>query len=55
MDCENGLDYPTKNNHYAPVAQLDRALVFGTRCWGFELLQVHQNIDFICFLILLDS
>ena len=34
-----------KSTH-APVAQLDRALVFGTKGWGFELLQVHQNSFF---------
>ena len=28
---------------YAPLAQLDRALVYGTKGWGFELLKVHQT------------
>ena len=28
---------------YALVAQLDRALVYGTKGWGFELLQAHQK------------
>ena len=27
----------------APLAQLDRALVYGTKGWGFELLMVHQK------------
>ena len=31
----------TKPN--APLAQLDRALVFGTRCWGFESLVVRHK------------
>lgn len=30
------LDFPG-----APVAQLDRASVFGTECWGFESLRVY--------------
>lgn len=35
----------TKPN--APLAQLDRALVFGTRCWGFESLVVrHKTLYF---------
>ena len=32
----------------APVAQLDRALVFGTKGWGFESLQaryIYQGIE----------
>jgi hypothetical protein len=29
----------------APVAQLDRAFVFGTKGWEFEPLQVHH---FLC-------
>ena len=28
---------------YAPLAQLDRALVYGTKGWGFELLMAHQT------------
>lgn len=28
---------------YAPVAQLDRASVFGTEGWGFKSLQTHQK------------
>ena len=27
---------------YAPLAQLDRALVYGTKGWGFELLMAHH-------------
>ena len=29
---------------YAPLAQLDRASVYGTEGWGFELLMVHQEV-----------
>ena len=32
-----------KETYYALVAQLDRALVYGTKGWGFELLQAHQR------------
>ena len=32
-----------ENMPYAPLAQLDRALVYGTKGWGFELLKVHQT------------
>ena len=31
-----------QKTEYAPLAQLDRALVYGTKGWGFELLKVHQ-------------
>ena len=27
--------------HWAPVAQLDRALAYGARGWGFESLRAH--------------
>ncbi len=30
---------------YASVAQLDRASVFGTECWGFKFLRSHQKIE----------
>ncbi len=30
---------------FAPLAQLDRALVYGTKGWGFELLMVHHKKD----------
>ena len=29
---------------YAPLAQLDRASVYGTEGWGFELLMVHHEV-----------
>ena len=32
------------SKEFAPVAQLDRASVFGTEGWGFESLQTHQNL-----------
>ena len=32
-----------KKINYALVAQLDRALVYGTKGWGFELLQAHHK------------
>ena len=32
-------------NHTAPVAQLDRASVFGTEGWGFESLRVYSTYD----------
>lgn len=28
---------------YAPLAQLDRASVYGTEGWGFELLRVRHK------------
>lgn len=28
---------------YAPIAQMDRAPVFGTGCYGFESYWEHQN------------
>ncbi len=28
---------------YAPLAQLDRALVYGTKGWGFDSLRARQN------------
>ena len=31
------------NKKNALLAQLDRALVYGTKGWGFELLMVHQK------------
>ena len=31
--------------NYAPIAQLDRALVYGTKGWGFELLWAHQKLQ----------
>ncbi len=33
--------------HLAPVAQLDRASVFGTEGWGFESLRARSQ-DYIC-------
>ena len=33
----------TGKNKYALLAQLDRALVYGTKGWGFELLTAHQQ------------
>ena len=32
-----------QKTEYAPLAQLDRALVYGTKGWGFELLKVHHH------------
>ena len=32
-----------KASIYAPLAQLDRALVYGTKGWGFELLMARQS------------
>ena len=32
-----------KASIYAPLAQLDRALVYGTKGWGFELLRARQK------------
>ena len=34
---------------YAPLAQLDRALVYGTKGWGFELLMARQGGHWIAF------
>jgi amino acid permease len=28
----------------APIAQLDRALVYGTSGWGFDSLWAHENL-----------
>ena len=28
---------------FAPLAQLDRALVYGTKGWGFDLLKARQK------------
>ena len=39
-----GIKEKQSNNRYAPLAQLDRALVYGTKGWGFELLMVHQEV-----------
>ena len=36
----------------APVAQLDRALVFGTKGWGFKSLRAHFKIVSFCETIL---
>ncbi len=36
------LQKPLWNNHLAPVAQLDRASVFGTGGWGFESLRAYS-------------
>ena len=35
----------TKNYCFAPLAQLYRALVFGTKGWGLESLVEHQNLN----------
>ena len=39
-----------KASIYAPLAQLDRALVYGTKGWGFELLRARQKrlIRIVC-------
>ena len=40
-----GFDNPHKKNyHFAPLAQLYRALVFGTKGWGLESLVEHHKI-----------
>lgn len=33
---------PKGTASYAPIAQLDRASVYGTEGWGFELLWAHH-------------
>ena len=33
----------------APVAQLDRALVFGTKGWGFESLQARHLLSLVAY------
>ena len=33
---------------HAPIAQLDRALVYGTKGWEFEPLWAHQKIGILC-------
>ena len=44
----------SRKNPHALIAQLDRALVYGTKGWGFELLTAHQkrlkSFDFDRFL-----
>ena len=39
-----------KRPRHAPVAQLDRASVFGTEGWEFESLRVHQFLRLRVFL-----
>lgn len=38
-----GSTYPSKKSHYASVAQLDRASVFGTEGLRFKSVQEHQK------------
>jgi hypothetical protein len=44
--CYNSLHIKISEEQfrYAPVAQLDRALVFGTSCWGFESLRAYVSL-----------
>src|ERR1035438_8958263 len=35
-------DKYTVNSRVASVAQLDRAFDFGSKCWGFKSLRMHQ-------------
>ncbi len=56
FDKEKDISYNIKAFISAPLAQLDRALVYGTKGWGFELLMVHQiqpesNTDSGCIFV----
>ena len=39
--CGGGSEEVGGPGHWAPVAQLDRALDYGSRGWGFESLRAH--------------
>jgi hypothetical protein len=40
-----GGSIPSQGTNYAPLAQLDRALGYEPRGWGFEFLEAHQVME----------
>ena len=43
METRDVLSGSSRSTEYAPVAQLDRAPVFGTGGWGFESLRAYSH------------
>jgi hypothetical protein len=41
------VEYQCFQGIFAPLAQLDRALVYGTKGWGFDLLKARQKESFL--------